>query len=367
MILLRLTSLVLTVALAGCGKSGDGSELGSTASDEASGDAAALDSEPEPVSTPEDDDVVAEATAPDPTVEVPVPSTTVVTPALPDASAPPAPEPVSNPTPVVPTAPIPAVVVDSGLVPEPEPAAPEPSVDPDWPFDAMNDPIENPAECPAEAPGEFDTCNDANLVCKYGSEIDCRSRYLCSENGMWYLEYGPRDCPEVCPEAEPVEGDPCDVEKAVCDFGDTPSCTAQWMCWDGTWALLYAAECDATAFCPSEQPVAGDPCTVEEARATTGRCIYPGGASCGCGCTWFGEETAPTIEWYCSITSAQYPPEYITACPSEVPEEGTPCDTGSTCGYPLNDMCSEPYAGSTLANCVDFAWVLSIELPQPGL
>jgi hypothetical protein len=354
------------MVLVGCVGQEGGSELGSSGGNESESVAEAgapleEPAEPEPERSP-----VAEApsAASTPAAPVPPPEVVVTTPVpvdepeADDDGAPP-PEPVPPP---------PESAPDSGLSdepePPPEPEPVEPEVDPDWPFDAMNDPIENPTTCPEVEPVTGQGCSEASLVCKYGSELNCRSRWICQESGTWILNYGPRDCPESCPDTEPAEGDPCEVDRAVCDFGEDPACAAQWLCWEGVWARTFAGDCTVETTCPETPPESGATCTVDEVTPPGGKCIYEGGSICGCGCSWFEEsELAPTIAWWCSIVSSEYPPDYLTACPVEVPEPGTPCDTGVTCGYPNNDMCTERYAGSTLASCVDGVWALSMELP----
>jgi hypothetical protein len=242
-------------------------------------------------------------------------------------------------------------------VPDAGPSEPAP-VDPDWPFDAMNDPIENPVTCPELEPAQGDGCSSETLVCKYGSEIDCRSRWQCV-SGQWYLNYGARDCPESCPAAEPAEGDPCDVDRAVCDYGDDPACSAQWLCWEGTWARTFQGDCEVATTCPEAPPETGDPCTLEEVTPVGGLCIWEGATLCSCGCYWEGGATSATMTWSCAIISADFPPDYLTACPRHPPEAGSPCDTSSGCGYVSADECVEQGTGTTFANCVDGAWVLS--------
>lgn len=351
--------LVGVLLLAACAETDDGDGLRSHGDQGPSPDAAAPPAaEPEPVAPePEADEEDAAATPepaepPEPDVTVPVtpPSNT---PAVPSTATPVAPPPI----PVVP-----APSIDAGLEPEPEPE-PVDVPEPDPLVDAMGDPVENPTVCPEAEPREGESCDQGSLVCKYGSALDCRNRLICS-NGTWFLEYGPRDCPESCPDVEPSEGDPCDVDRAVCDFGEDPSCAAQWLCWEGLWARTFTGDCALDTICPESPPETGSACELSEVTERGGRCIYEGGSLCGCSCSWFDEEEAPTIAWNCTIVPATYPPSYLTACPLDVPEPGTPCDTGSTCGYPLNDMCMEPYAGATLANCVDGLWALSTELPQ---
>lgn len=242
--------------------------------------------------------------------------------------------------------------------PEPPPE-PEPVVEPSLPLDAMNDPIENDAVCPGDEPAEGDPCPEYRLVCKYGSELYCRSRWICASDGTWWPDYGPRDCPESCPESEPVEGDPCDVANAVCDFGDAANCRAQWLCFEGVWGRTFYGDCQDTTVCPEAQPDNGTECELTEVTPLAGRCIYQGGAVCGCGCSWQGD--ALSTQWNCWYSPAGYPPSYLTACPPEQPEPGSECgpNNTSTCGYPAGDQCAAPDVGYLLANCVEGQWVIT--------
>jgi hypothetical protein len=261
----------------------------------------------------------------------------------------------------------------------PEPTAPEPtdSVPPDpefdagslstdettddneWGLDNMDDPITNPTECPAAEPSQGEMCT-AGVVCKYGSEPDCRSRWICDSTG-WWLEYAMRDCPEACPEQEPTEGAACDRQSMQCSYGESPSCRGNWMCYDAQWWLIApGGECDEDS-CPAEPPQTGLTCD-PNVDSTSG-CMYGQGEACSCYCGWEGN--IPRVQWYCGTTSAGYPPEYLTACPQEQPEEGSPCDSGSTCAYVTMEECEAPGAGTTLANCEEGKWTLTLPTAAP--
>jgi hypothetical protein len=175
------------------------------------------------------------------------------------------------------------------------------------------------------------------------------------------LNFGPRDCPESCPADEPVEGDPCDIDRAVCDFGDEPACAAQWLCWEGLWARTFYGDCEVDTSCPETPPETGADCELSEVTPVGGLCVYEGGSLCGCSCYWEEGATEATMSWSCTIVSAEYPPSYLTSCPRQMPEAGSPCGSTntSTCGYPNGDACLEQGTGFTLANCEAGQWVLS--------
>lgn len=221
--------------------------------------------------------------------------------------------------------------------------------------DSMGDPIENPIACPDVEPTIGDPC-DAS-VCKYGSEVDCRSRWVCS-SGMWYLEFAKRDCPEVCPETEPSEGDPCSVHQSQCTYGETPECRSHWMCYEEEWWLIRPQRGCETNVCPDTAPEDGATCTLDEVGSG---CFYDGAELCGCNCQWWTmdgtELDEPDVKWTCRTVNTSYPPSYLTSCPFEMPEQGTPCDSGSTCGYTIGDQCVEGFE-IMLASCVDGAWDL---------
>jgi hypothetical protein len=227
--------------------------------------------------------------------------------------------------------------------------------DPAAEVDSMGDPVENPATCPEEEPEVGDPCDDGS-ACKYGSDPNCRSRWICS-GGSWFFEFAKRGCEEVCPAFEPSEGDPCTEQSAQCAFGEDPACRSLWMCYDEQWYLIKpATNCEASV-CPDEPPEAGLVCGEEEVG---NGCLYPAGERCGCRCYWGPEaspDDPPEMSWSCGTTSATYPPSYLTNCPFELPEEGTECDTTTTCGYITGDTCEAPGSGITSAECVVGVWV----------
>jgi hypothetical protein len=281
-------------------------------------------------------------------------------PTPPDLTPVPVPEP---PAPVEPDVAEPEPSDGDDLLPPdagpPDEAEPQPGPEPQSAFDAMNDPVENDIQCPEEEPFAGDTCPAYSLVCKYGSEVDCRSRWVCSGDGSWSLNYGPRDCPEVCPEAEPVEGELCEVESAVCDYGDSAQCRAQWLCFEERWARTFYGDCSEQTTCPEAPPETGEACTLEEFTPMGDICIYEGGALCACSCYWEGEVLRQ--QWSCNIVTTGFPPSYLTACPKLLPEVGSDCDetNTSTCGYVTAEECAAPGTGTTLANCVDGQWTHS--------
>lgn len=253
-----------------------------------------------------------------------------------------------------PSQPLPLVDAGSPVTePTDESTTDDTTDDDEWGLDRMDDPIENPVECPAEEPVVGDACS-AILVCKYGSEPDCRSRWTCSGES-WWMEYAKRDCSDSCPIEEPTEGAPCEGQSMQCLYGDDPTCRSNWMCYDQQWWLLDAAqECNPGA-CPEEPPLNGLSCNPEVDPQS---CSYPFAEGCSCSCWWDGD--VPHVEWYCGVTQAGYPPEYLTACPNEQPIEGTFCDSSSTCGYVTLEECKAAGAGTTLANCVENKWVLTL-------
>jgi hypothetical protein len=236
-----------------------------------------------------------------------------------------------------------------------------------WSLDGMDDPIENPEICPDAEPVEGDACTFGS-VCKYGAEPDCRSRWVCASDDRWFLEYAQRDCPGLCPDVEPLEGDACTGDRVQCTFGPTPTCRSHWLCYEQRWALLSPADdCETQEYCPEAPPAAGETC---EPEMMGERCTYETGERCGCTCYWDEAATAAgaaKVEWFCGTISAGYPPSYLTACPTEVPAPGGSCDHTTTCGYVTQDECSAFGAGTTLATCVDGAWSIQEPTTSAGM
>jgi hypothetical protein len=235
-----------------------------------------------------------------------------------------------------------------------------------WQLDWMDDPIENAATCPDVEPAIGDPCPSYELVCKYGETSNCRSRWVCGQDDTWYMQYAKRDCPDVCPAAEPSAGDACTADKAQCTYGPNPTCRSQWMCFESQWTSTFPArECAEQNNCPTEPPRVGIDC--DPALFENG-CIYETAYSCGCSCAWDEAAIAsgtPTTRWYCSNINSSFPPSYLTSCPQQVPTDGSACDSGSTCGYQTLDECNGPGEGTTLAQCVDGLW--SVQEPPVNL
>jgi hypothetical protein len=227
----------------------------------------------------------------------------------------------------------------------------------------MSDLLNNPVVCPSSDPEAGKECPEAGLVCKYGDDPDCRSRWSCTESRFWSLDFAQRDCAEVCPGGEPEQGDDCEADKAQCTYGRSPECRSLWVCWDSKWVVLVEKrDCEADVYCPESTPETGEVCSASEATPNGALCVYEGGAQCSCNCGWGPpdeEWEEPEAVWYCGIASAEYDPTYLRACPLAPPAEGTACDTESGCGYVSPDECEVRGSGSTLAQCVSGEWALS--------
>lgn len=259
--------------------------------------------------------------------------------------------------------------VDAAVPTQPEPDPPEVVDEPetaeeDWGLDAMDDPIENPVECPMDEPAEGDACV-FDTVCKYGSEPDCRSRWVCGADEIWYREFAKRGCPEVCPETEPSEGDPCIDNRVQCTFGETATCRSHWLCDEQQWWLLSPADdCETQTYCPQTPPASGLDCDLEMVGQG---CTYETGERCGCNCFWDEEAIvagSAKMQWGCGTINASFPASYLTYCPREVPVAGTPCEPGSTCGYQTEAECVAQGSGTTLAQCIDNVW--DVQEPPPN-
>lgn len=236
--------------------------------------------------------------------------------------------------------------------------------------DSMRDPLVNPEACPAADPEEGTPCPELGLVCKYGEEPDCRSRWGCSQvcdpvcttNFAWEQNFGKRDCPTVCPETEPSAGAPCDSELAVCTYGDDPACRSAWECRGGAWqAPVPARDCDGTVVCPAQAPVSLITCGADEVTPSDGRCVYENGVICACMCIWdIGGAMAQglQIHWSCSIPSATNG-VWNADCPLGVPMEGSACVGEVECSYPAADICEVPNLVLTMARCVSGSWELT--------
>ncbi len=229
--------------------------------------------------------------------------------------------------------------------------------------DRMEDPVDNAANCPTQEPTQGSDCPEAGLVCKFGSDPDCRSRWVCDSQNAWTLEFAMRDCGASCPMAEPKPGDPCDVERTQCTYGDAAQCRSLWLCWEEKWArIIGKRDCDADVFCPEVAPETGDECAIDEATPAGGLCVYSGGIRCGCACGWGPPDEQwkkPEAQWFCSVVSAQLDPQYLRACPLIPPNEGDACKGDNTCGYVNPTECEARGEGSSLVRCVGDEWTYS--------
>ncbi len=358
--MLTLSSALMLSAFTGCKESdsstgsvadthsGAGGDTGTMPNEGSAGGPSSANSSEPVTSSPEPSSVAPDPTNPD---EAPMPTTSATT-----TVAPPAP-----------TAPTPTMDAGTPVDPAPGPtstAAPDSGTPEDdgWQLDWMDDPVDNPVVCPADEPAVGDPCPEYELVCKYGDETNCRSRWVCGQNDTWYMQFAKRDCPDVCPADEPTEGDPCDSDLTQCTYGPDPTCRSQWMCFESKWTLVFPAkECAEQNNCPEEPPRVGFDC---DPYLFENGCVYTTAYWCGCNCAWDEEAMSsgiPTTRWYCRNIESSFPPDYLRSCPTEVPTDGTPCDTGSTCGYQTLDECNGYGEGTTLANCVDGLW--SVQLP----
>jgi len=230
---------------------------------------------------------------------------------------------------------------------------------PEFGLDAMDDPIDNPELCPVQAPALGEPCPQYELVCKYGSELFCRSRVICGRNDTWGLFYGARDCPESCPASEPNEGEPCEVDNTQCTFGERPICRSHWLCWQGQWALLRAGrDCESDAYCPQQPPRTGASCEQDEFTPLGEVCIYPGAETCSCGCYLEPGGDTPIRAWNCHVHYADQPPDYLSACPLEPPTIGDACEfDGGSCVFNLTGQCRPGGAGQIRVQCQNLVWV----------
>ncbi len=227
-------------------------------------------------------------------------------------------------------------------------------------IDSMGDPVDNEDGCPGREPEEGGACDDSSLVCKYGPDPDCRSRWVCTEDKAWSLDFAMRDCGEGCPEEEPANGDPCEVDRAQCTYGPSPVCRSLWLCWEHEWSeIVPARDCDAVVECPDDAPETGDACSPEEATPNGELCVYSGAIRCSCSCSWGPPDEQweePEAAWTCTVISAEFDPEYLTGCPAVAPKEGSQCSTENSCGYRGPEECEGPGAGASLAQCIGGEW-----------
>lgn len=233
--------------------------------------------------------------------------------------------------------------------------------------DSMRDPIENDPDCPASDPEADSECPEMGLVCKYGSDPDCRSRWVCGQvcdpvcgsELAWAQNYAHRDCPGECPSSEPTPGDPCDMDHELCTFGDDPACRTLWECLDGSWvALVPERDCQSEDVYCAPEPVGFASCDASQVTPPGGRCVYEHGYSCGCSCVWdIGGQDASglQINWYCAIPS----PLTVTVtprCPLAPPDAGTPCSGDAVCDYAPPDICETYSSALTVASCASGMW-----------
>ncbi len=234
-------------------------------------------------------------------------------------------------------------------------------------LDSMRDPIENPDACPVMDPSEGEPCPEYGLICKYGDDPNCRSRWgcgqvcdpVCTEALGWQQNYGKRDCPGTCPASEPTAGDPCTSDFTLCTYGDDPACRSEWECKGGAWRVLVKArDCDGSVSCPDEAPLALTTCDASEVTPSGGRCVYQYGAICTCDCLWDlggAQASGLQIHWDCSILTP-YNGVLDPSCPLGLPTPGSPCTGDSECSYPAADICEVPNNNTTVARCVSGAW-----------
>ncbi len=235
----------------------------------------------------------------------------------------------------------------------------EPEADTDG-IDSMGDPVENESACPNTEPEAGDECDEASLVCKYGADPECRSRWICSDDGTWSLDVAMRDCGNDCPTDEPDDGDPCPTDRVQCTYGESATCRSLWLCWQDEWTeIVPGRDCEAEVTCPEATPETGSACSPEEATPEGQLCVYSGGTQCRCECGW-GPPDADWDEaeasWKCNVIGAEFDPEYLAACPLEPPEQGADCDSESTCGYLGPAECEQRGAGVSVVQCIGGQW-----------
>ena len=157
---------------------------------------------------------------------------------------------------------------------------------------------------------------------------------------------GPRP---ICPEAEPMVGDPCSEPSLLCSYGDspTPTCRSHYECTPTGWILdprmsSYPCNEPAPGYCPAEPPPPGTECTPISHLAP---CVY---ADVSCSClSRFHWATQGVDSWLC------FGPPRDAQCPRLLPNIGEGCSTpGVQCSY-LEDCDFPP---NSTVFCHSGAW-----------
>lgn len=219
---------------------------------------------------------------------------------------------------------------------------------------APDDPLVNPTECPPEDPAEGSPCAPFGLVCRYGDDVACRSRWGCSWQGTWSLNFARRDCPGDCPTPAPAEGTACPREAVLCSYGASPECRTVMQCWRGTWSTAAPAGNCEPAYCPvSDTSVNGVACDATHEGAY---CVYNNSIYCECSCVTIAspEQYGGQYTWSCPIPIPRQP---WSACPETLPADGTSCSVEAECYYFASAECT-PQARQTVttATCSSGTW-----------
>jgi hypothetical protein len=170
----------------------------------------------------------------------------------------------------------------------------------------------NPAGCPATAPTEGATCTTTNLECAYGSsECTCDTSQFTGTTFWVCTGGGGQPQGQMCPAAEPENGDSCTPARGDCMFGtrvcDCINDTSMWVCWDP------ATDCPATP--PAQQDaceLVGIDCEYDQGgqggEGGQGNQFGQGGNDCECTDTG----------WDCGV---QF-------CPAAEPASASTCEPG---------------------------------------
>lgn len=147
----------------------------------------------------------------------------------------------------------------------------------------------------------------------------------------------------TCPTNEPAAGDVCTINGLKCSYGTSQAsyCRKFFLCTAGEWTL--ADEPKATcvkqpdSFCPAK-PNDGLTCIVGDTDVYV-PCEYDGGVLCYCIGNPPGKPSA-SDKWAC------YGPPSNKNCPANLPNLGDGCaNTGLTCHYGVQQQgCYSPYA-----------------------
>lgn len=231
-------------------------------------------------------------------------------------------------------------------------------------------PIVNPSGCPSTEPTPNTPCPQVQLVCRYGDDLHCRSHWgcaqrcdpVCSQDLVWELGRPKRDCPGLCPNSEPREGDPCGTSELICTYGDQAACRTEWDCVNGHFVPVVRARDCQSAVCP-ETPVVTGSCSVEQITPLGGACVYKYGLSCFCNCIVdhgdpLGGLPPPPfqITWGCSYPLGGEAP---STCPLQIPTSGAPCQQNAPCTYFREGACTNTATVNATATCVSGHWQVS--------